>query len=138
MFPHVSTGIARATYRPLGRRSRRTTTSAIAAGTMAIALLAGDGNFANAAEYSSRTAQEEHACAFVMGLHEPGDLYDTCMRSLDKTLSELHKVRLASTSRNDCAKRGFEPGTPGFADCLVRAEQPATDVGGHAAAVAVR
>src|SRR5262249_5674361 len=96
MSLRVSTGVARAsTYRPLGRRSRRTTTSAIAAGTMAIALLAGAGNFANAAEYSSRTAQEQHACAVVMGLHEPGDLYNTCMRSLDKTLSELHQVRLA-------------------------------------------
>ena len=32
---------------------------------------------ANTAENSSRTALEHNACAVVMGLHQPGDLYDT-------------------------------------------------------------
>src|SRR5882762_840574 len=37
---------------------------------------------------SSRMAREQHACAVVMGL-QSGSLYDTCIRSLDQTLSEL-------------------------------------------------
>jgi hypothetical protein len=55
----------------------------------AIALLGAGNTLTNAAESPARMAQEQHACAVVMGLHRPGDLYDTCIRSLNKTLSEL-------------------------------------------------
>jgi hypothetical protein len=41
---------------------------------------------------SSRMALEHHACAVTMGLHQPGDLYDTCIRSLRKSLSELDQA----------------------------------------------
>jgi hypothetical protein len=40
--------------------------------------------------------QEHYACAVVMGLHLPGDLYDTCVRSLDKSLSQLDQAHVQS------------------------------------------
>ena len=65
----------------------------------------------------SRMAREQHACAVVMGLDRPGSLYDTYIRSLDKTLSELDQVLQISKARNFCARAGLEPGTPSFAAC---------------------
>lgn len=66
--------------------------------------------FANAAGNSSRMALEQHACSVVMGLHQPGDLYDTCVRSLNKTLSELDRARLDSTeTRARVPTRGSNP-----------------------------
>jgi hypothetical protein len=82
-------------------------------------------------------AQEQHACAVVMGLHQPGDLYDTCISSLDKTLSALDRARLVATDRSACAQRGFNPGTPAFAVCEVDAEQSPAP-GGDYAAIAPR
>ncbi len=73
---------------------------------------------AQAAGDLSRTAREQHACAVVMGLHQPGALYDTCIRSLDRTLFELDQARLISTERNQCARLGLTPGTPSFAACV--------------------
>jgi hypothetical protein len=87
-----------------GRSGRRATAPAKIIGAAAIALLASANTFASAAENSSRMALEHHACAVVMGLHQPGDLYDTCIRSLSKSLSELDQARLASTGRNICAQ----------------------------------
>jgi hypothetical protein len=115
-----------------GRRHR-----ASAIGAAAIALLFGSGNFASAAENSSRMAQEQHACAVVMGLRQPGDLYDTCIRSLGKTLSELDQARLVATDRGACAREGLKPGTPAFAVCVVNAEQSPTGVGANIATIAV-
>jgi len=66
----------------------------------------------------SRLAREQHACAVVMGLHQPGDLYLACVRSLDRTLSGLAQARQASTLRSACARAGLQPGTPSFATCL--------------------
>ena len=66
----------------------------------------------------SRLAREQHACTAVMGLHQPGNLYLACIRSLDKTLSGLEQAREASTLRNTCARTGLRPGTPSFATCL--------------------
>jgi len=117
------------------RLSRRATHSAIIAGAAAVALLASAHTFANAAENSTLMAREQHACAVVMGLHQPGDLYDTCIRSLNKTVSEFDQARLASTDRNACAQQGFKPGTPAFAVCVVDAEQ---NPAGHEAVAAVR
>jgi hypothetical protein len=110
-----------------GRRKRRTTPSAIIVGAATVALLASANTFAHAAESSSRIAQEHYACAVAMGLHQPGDLYDTCIRSLYKTLSELDQARLASRDRDVCAQEGLKPGTPAYAVCLVNAEQSPTD-----------
>jgi hypothetical protein len=71
-----------------------------------------------APEEVSRMGREQHACAVVMGLHQPGALYLACLRSLDKTLSELDQARQASALRNTCARAGLRPGTPSFATCL--------------------
>src|SRR6516162_1014606 len=66
----------------------------------------------------SRMGREQHACAVVMGLHQPGALYLACIRSLDKTLSGLEQAREASSLRKTCARAGFRPGTHSFATCL--------------------
>jgi hypothetical protein len=71
-----------------------------------------------ASEEVSRMGREQHACAVVMGLHQPGALYLACIRSLDKTLSGLEQAREASALRNTCARAGFRPGTHSFATCL--------------------
>jgi hypothetical protein len=107
-------------------------------GAAAIALLTFAHTAANAAENASRMVLEHHACAVVMGLHQPGDLYDTCIRSLNKSLSGLDQARLASTDRSGCAQQGLEPGTPAFAVCLVNAEQSPADAGRQQAMVPVR
>jgi len=71
-----------------------------------------------APEEEARMGRERHACAVVMGLHQPGDLYLACIRSLDKTLSGLEQAREALALRNTCARAGLRPGTPSFATCL--------------------
>jgi hypothetical protein len=139
MFPLTSSNITQTQGRdPSARLNRRTTTSVKIIGAAAIALLASAHTFANAAENSSRMAREQHACAVVMGLNRPGDLYDTCIRSLTKTLSEWDQARLVSTDRSICAQEGFKPGTPAFAVCVVDAEQSPAYAGHHEAVAAVR
>jgi hypothetical protein len=66
----------------------------------------------------SRTVRMQHACAVVMGLPQPGALYDTCIRILSDTLFELDRAQLVSTEQNACARLGFRPGTPSFAACV--------------------
>jgi hypothetical protein len=105
------------------RRGQWPAVSAKIIGAAAIALLASANTFANAAENSSLMAREQHACAVVMGLHQPGDLYDTCIRSLERSLSELDQARLVATDRSSCAREGLKPGTPAFAVCVLNAEQ---------------
>jgi hypothetical protein len=111
------------------RLKRRTTPSAIIVGAAAVTLLASANTFAHAAETSSRMELEHHACAVAMGLHQPGDLYNTCIRSLNKTLSELDQARLALTDRSACTQEGLKPGTPAYAVCVVNAEQSPADAG---------
>jgi hypothetical protein len=123
---------------PFGRFSRRAGVSAVMVGAGAVALLASAHTFARAAEISSRMAQEHHACAVVMGLGQPGDLYDTCIRSLNKSLSELDQARLTESDRSACARIGLEPGTSAFAVCEVNAEQSPADAGRYQAMVPVR
>jgi hypothetical protein len=122
---------------PSGRLSRRRTHSVKIIGAAAVALLAAVNTFASAAEKSTRMAREHHACAIIMGLHQPGDLYDTCISSLEKTLSGLDQAKLVSTDRTTCAQEGLKPGTPAFAVCVVDAEQSPADVGGNAAIAAI-
>ena len=73
---------------------------------------------ARAAGDLSRTTREHHACTVVMGLQQPGALYQTCMRTLDQTLSQLDQARQMSTKQNACARAGLTPGTPSFAACV--------------------
>jgi hypothetical protein len=67
--------------------------------------------------------REQHACTVVMGLHQPGDLYDTCIRSLSKSLSGLDQAWLAQRERTLCSQKGLKPGTRAFAVCAVTAER---------------
>ena len=97
----------------------------VAAGQRAAALDTSTNTFANAAGNSSRMAREHHACAVVMGLHQPGDLMTHAIRSLNKSLAELDQGRLVRSDRIACAQRGLRPGTSGFAVCVVNAEQAA-------------
>jgi hypothetical protein len=122
---------------PSARLSRRTTRSVKIIAAAAVALVAASNRFASAAENSTRMAREHHACAVIMGLDQRGDLYDTCIRSLDKSLSELDQAVLVSTNRSRCAQEGLKPGTPAFAVCVVDAEQSPADAGRNAAIAAV-
>jgi ubiquinone/menaquinone biosynthesis C-methylase UbiE len=120
------------------RLSRRTTRPVKIISVAAVALLAAANTFASAEQDPTRTARKHHACAVIMGLHQPGDLYDTCIRSLEKTLSELDQAKLVSTNRTTCAREGLKPGSPAFAVCVVDAERSPADAGRNAAIAAVR
>ena len=73
---------------------------------------------AQAAGDLSRMAREHHACTVVMGLYSSGALYDTCIRTLNQTLSGLDQARQISTKESACARQGLQPGTPSFAACV--------------------
>ena len=93
-------------------------------GATAIALLASANTFANAAENSPRTALEQHACAVVLGLDPSGRQYDTCIRSLARSLAERDQAQLVRTGRSACAQKGLQPDTPAFAVCVLTAKIP--------------
>jgi hypothetical protein len=114
---------------PSGRQNRWVTGFAKFVGAAAFVLLASTHAFAGAVVSAPLLAEEHHACAVVMGLQQPGDLYDTCIRSLDKSLFELGQSRLVQSDRTACAQRGLKPGTSGFAVCVVNAEQARADIG---------
>jgi hypothetical protein len=119
---------------PLGRWATR---SVKLAGVAAVSiLLASPHTFA--AEASSRIAQERHACAVVLGLSPSDRGYDTCIRSLDRSLAEWGQAQMVRTDRRACADRGLEPGTSVFAVCVVNAEQSSTNTGGYGAIVPIR
>ena len=122
---------------PSDRLSRRATRSIKIIAAAAVALLFTANTFASADENPTRMAREHHACAVIMGLHQTGDLYDTCISSLEKTLSGLDQAKLVSTDRTACAQQGIKPGSPAFAVCVVHAEQSPADGGGNAAIAAV-
>jgi hypothetical protein len=103
--------------------NRRMTLSVKIIGAVAIALLASAGTVANAEENSTRLAQEQHACAVVLGLDSSGRRYDACIRSLERSISEWDYVRTVSTDRGVCARQGLQPGTPDFSVCVINAEQ---------------
>jgi len=101
------------------RPSRRVKAAPVITTVAVVAGLAFASVAAGAAEDSSGMAREQHACAVVMGLHQPGDLYDTCIRSLSKSLSGLDQARLAKNQRNACTENGLTPGTRAFDVCVV-------------------
>jgi hypothetical protein len=108
---------------PSARPRRRATASAVIVGAAAIALLAFAHISASAAENSSRMAQEHHACAVVLGLDPSGRRYDSCIRSLNRSLSEWDQTRLVQTRRRACAQNRLQPGTSAFAMCVINADQ---------------
>lgn len=118
--PNITNIKGRDLFAQNSRRSSRAL--AIIAGVAAVALFASAHTFANAEETSTRMAREHHACAVIMGLPQPGKLYDACTISLDQSLSELDQARLVSTDRSGCERKGLRPGTPAFAVCVVNAE----------------
>jgi hypothetical protein len=124
MFSLTSPNVTRTQLRNSSARlSRRTTHSVKIIGAAAIALLAAGNNLANAAENPARTVQEQHACSVVLGLDPSGHRYDTCISSLDRSLSEWDYAQIVSMNRDACAREGLQPGTPAFAVCFVKAEQ---------------
>ena len=131
MFRLTNIDLAQA-RNPSARINRRSAPSFGLIGAAAIALLGAASSFAGAAETTRRMAQEQHACTVVMGLHQPGDLYDTCIRSLNKTLSGLDQARQASKNRTACVQEGMLPGTRAFALCVVNAEQSPADASRYA------
>jgi hypothetical protein len=107
----------------LGRLSRQVKASAINVGAAAVALFAFTHTSADAAENSTRMAQVQHACTVVMGLEPSGRGYDTCVMSLDRSLSLWDQARMVKSDRTACARKGLQPGTPAFAVCVVQADQ---------------
>jgi hypothetical protein len=96
-------------------------------GAAAVILLTSAQAFADLPESPAPMARVHHACAIVMGLPQPGELYDTCVRSLNESLSELDQARLVSTGRITCAKEGTRPGMRAFADCVLDDETSAAN-----------
>ena len=125
MLPQTSSIIAQKQERGrLACISRWAARSAKLAGAAAvITLLASPQTFANAAENSARLAQEQHACAVILGLDSSVRRYDACIGSLERSLLEWDYARTVSTDRDACARQGLQPGAPDFAVCVINAEQ---------------
>ena len=124
MFSMTSPNVTRAQSRnPSPRLGPRTMPLVKIVGAAAIALLAAGNTLANAAENPARLAQEQHACAVVLGLDSLGRRYDACIGSLERSLLEWDYAQTVSTDRNACARQGLQPGAPDFAVCVVNAEQ---------------
>jgi hypothetical protein len=102
------------------RYNRRPRASALIVGAAAIVLLASVSTSAHAAEDSTLIM---HACAAVMGLDPSEEPYADCVRSLDRTVSQLERLELAAGNRSQCAEKGLTPGTSAFGTCVVKAEQ---------------
>jgi hypothetical protein len=87
------------------------------------------------AESSLRAEQEKHACAVVLGLDRSEDPYATCIRSLERSLSESDQAQVVESNRLACAQEGLDPGTSAFATCVVKAEQSQSDARRYGAIV---
>jgi hypothetical protein len=138
MLPQTSSIIAQKQERGgLACISRWAARSAKLAGAAAvITLFASSHTFA--AENSSRIAQERHACAVVLGLDPSDRRYDTCIRSLDRSLAEWDQAQVVQTDRRACSDEGLMPGTSAFAVCVVNAEQSPTNASGDGAIAPAR
>jgi hypothetical protein len=124
VFPLTLSNIAQTLgHRTPARRGRRAAASSLPLGVAAVALLAFAHTSAAAAEVSPRTAQVQHACTTVMGLDPSARGYDACMISLNRSLSLWDQARLVKKDRNECSRKGLQPGTSAFALCVVSADQ---------------
>lgn len=117
---------------------RRTRVLAISVACVTIALIVSAGGFTQEQAGASRQARVEHACAVIMGLHRPGNPYDTCVRGLERNLSELDRAQMAASGRTACLSHGYQPGTPVFATCEVSAEEAVASTGGNSALATTR
>jgi hypothetical protein len=68
-------------------------------GAAAIVLLASVHGSAHAAEGSTRIMQERHACSAILGLDPSERPYEDCIRSLDRTLSQLKRSEAVAGAR---------------------------------------
>jgi hypothetical protein len=117
---------------PSARLNRRPRASALIAGAAAIVLFASVSASAHAAEDSTWIS---HACGVVLGL-DPSELpYDDCVRSLDRTLSQLERSELTASNRSQCTQSGLNIGTAAFDTCVVKAELSPSGSGGDGAVV---
>ena len=92
MFPLSSANIAQTLgHCPSARLGRPAGASAIIVGAAAIALLAFAHTSASAAESSPGMAQEQRACAVVLGPDPSEDRYQICVRVFNKNLSQWHQ-----------------------------------------------
>ena len=139
MFSYTSPNLTRAQLRHLFSRVPFSVEIVAAA---AVVLLVLASTLSNAEENSARLAREQHACAVILGLDPLGRRYSVCVRSLDKSLSELDQARLATrlgeSKRSACAQKGLTPGTPTFAVCVVNAEQSSVNAGNYGGGVPLR
>jgi len=138
MFSLTQSNIANIKARGLYSPRSSWAAPAIIAGVAVAALFASAHTFANAGETSTQGAREHHACAVIMGLPQPGELYDACIASLRNSLSQLDQARLISRDRRECAEERLKPGTPVFADCVLGAEEAKTDTAGKGGGAAAR
>jgi hypothetical protein len=80
----------------------------------------------------------EPGTSVVLG-YDPSDRrYDTCIRSLDRSLAEWDQSQAVQSVRRACSEKGLEPGTPAFAVGVVTAEQSPTNFGGYGEIVPTR
>jgi hypothetical protein len=106
-------------------------------GAAAIVLLVSVSTSAHAAEDATRIMHERHACAAVLGLDPSEEPYDDCIRSLDRTLSQLAQPELTARNRSQCAQKGLNPETSAFPICVVKAEQFPSNSGRDGAVVRI-
>ena len=129
MLPQTSSSVSQMQGQgPIGGVSRwvgRSAKLVVVAGL--ITLLAFSGAAVNAAENPVRIAQERHACAVVLGLDPSARAYDTCIRSLERSLAAWDQEQAVQRDRRACAESGLEPGTSAFAVCVVNGEQSPTN-----------
>ena len=73
--------------------------SALIVHAAALVLLAAAHTPAHAAEDSTRIMQERHACSAILGLDPSERPYEDCIRSLDRTLSQLKRSEAVAGAR---------------------------------------
>jgi hypothetical protein len=74
-----------------------------------------------------RTAETGQICQATMGLSPSNTDYDLCQLSLLQTMASLDQASLVQRDRQACMERGLTPNTAAFAECVVDAENPASN-----------
>ena len=62
---------------------------------------------------TDRAAREQHACAVILGLNPSNASYDTCVQSLDRSLSAAPQAKEAAA----CAYVGLGSADRGYGPC---------------------
>ena len=71
-----------------------------------------------AAANATQMTRVHHTCTVIMGLDDPGELYNICVSNLAKSLRELEQAGLVSTDRRTCRKERTRDRNTGF--CKLR------------------